>query len=258
LNIAKPNLFSDGPEGRVDHADPMPAPKLGMWLFLASEAMFFIGLLGSFIVLESAGSQHEVFIKSSAELSRILGWIGILFLIASSFLLRLNNTRGNSRWLAIAAAAGFLLLQFAQWHVLLTHRTCAVKMSGTTLAIDGYENLRKPTQLDRAKVMNLPDAFDAHSTTRADFPTLTQGAMTIQDGAFTRILQDVNYGPSRNNFFAMYFLLSAAHVLHLLAGIVAVLWFMLFTKGKLPDAVQIYWHFVNTVGVLSFLVLYFV
>ena len=41
--------------------------KLGMWLFLASEVMFFTGLLGSFIVLKFA--HPDVFHEEAAHLN---------------------------------------------------------------------------------------------------------------------------------------------------------------------------------------------
>jgi len=49
------------------HDESVPNPlgispvKFGMWLFLASEVMFFTGLLGSFIVLRIANPEkfHE-------------------------------------------------------------------------------------------------------------------------------------------------------------------------------------------------------
>ena len=35
----------------------IPSPKLGMWVFLTSEVMFFVGLLGAYIILR-AGMSH--------------------------------------------------------------------------------------------------------------------------------------------------------------------------------------------------------
>ena len=39
------------------HTAPVTAGKVAMWLFLATEVMFFTGLIGSYIVLR-AGSPH--------------------------------------------------------------------------------------------------------------------------------------------------------------------------------------------------------
>ena len=45
--------------------------------------------------------------------------------------------------------------------------------------------------------------------------------------------EDLTYGPSRNNFFACYFLFTAVHVLHLIAGMIALMWFMIKHKPVL-------------------------
>ena len=44
---------------RVRHA-PVTPGKVAMWLFLATEVMFFTGLIGSYIVLR-AGSTHDAY-----------------------------------------------------------------------------------------------------------------------------------------------------------------------------------------------------
>ena len=50
--------------------DPMPPGRLGLWLFLISEMMFFIGILASYVVLR-AGEQ-ELFRKHELALN---GWL---------------------------------------------------------------------------------------------------------------------------------------------------------------------------------------
>ena len=41
------------PDPVISHGDPTPPGKVGIWLFLASEIMFFIGILGTYIVIRS-------------------------------------------------------------------------------------------------------------------------------------------------------------------------------------------------------------
>jgi len=57
--------------------------KFGMWLFLASEVMFFTGLLGSYIVLRF--SQPEVFHEEAQHLNWMLAALNTVVLISSSF-----------------------------------------------------------------------------------------------------------------------------------------------------------------------------
>jgi cytochrome c oxidase subunit 3 len=237
--------FRDGPQGHDFFVDPMPAPKLGMWLFLASEMMFFIGLLGSFIVLESAGAQHQLFVNSSHVLSKVLGIAGVIMLLASSA--ALHQPRKLFHWIAVVCAVLFLIFQTLQWSLLKNHLTTVYRRSGSVYVSDGPGEDR---------TMPMPQPFDIHGVTPSDFRNTAQGDPLPKFNG--DIVEQVSYGPGRNNFFAMYFLMSTAHVLHLMAGILAVLWFMLIAKGKLPAPVQIYWHFVNAVGVIAFVVLYFV
>ncbi len=179
--------------------DVIDIPALGMWFFLAGEAMFFVGLLGSFVVLESAGGQHDIFVKSSDTLSRGCGITGVILLLISS--LALWRNRLVSHWIAAFSAIVFIIVQGLQWESLL-HR---------------------------------------------------------------------QYGPWRDNFFASYFLFSAAHGVHVMVGIGLLLGYMIRASGsseylrdrrgggnQLPVTVQMYWHFVNAIGVLGFFVLYFV
>jgi heme/copper-type cytochrome/quinol oxidase subunit 3 len=216
-----------------------------MWLSLASEAMFFITMLGAFIVLQSTAQQHELFVKSSQMLSVWIGIASAICLITSSIALLLD--RSLSKWVAITAAILFLLLQLHQQSALLDHHT-RLYWDASGLCLDDGSGLP-------SRQMPAPQPLDIHTITASDFDgaRLQFNSVTSAKG-----VQQWNYGPSRNNFFAAYFLMSSAHGLHVLAGVAAMLWYLLFRKGKLPAPLQNYWHFVNAVGVLGLAALYFV
>jgi len=230
----------------------MDIPSLGMWLFLASEAMFFIAMLGAFVVLKSTGQQHELFRRSSQMLS---GWIltlSVVMLALSSLMLQQRS--GLLPWIAVLMAIVFIMLLAGQWLVLLGHHTCVARLDGHAMVLDGSESVDSHTRVLNARSIALANGFDIHSTTASDFPGVRQYS-TVKD---QDVLLDLDYGPSRNNFFASYFLMSAAHGLHLIAGIAVLLWFLLFRGGKIPPALQNYWHFVNIVGIFGLAALYFV
>ena len=94
-------------------ATGIPSGKLGMWLFLASEVMFFTGLIGAYIVLRSApgwpgpeghlsvpigtantliliGSSVTIVLALAASLRErigaVRGWLGLTILLGASFL----------------------------------------------------------------------------------------------------------------------------------------------------------------------------
>jgi heme/copper-type cytochrome/quinol oxidase subunit 3 len=231
----------------VQKNDPeiIDVPSLGMWLFLASEAMFFIAMLGAFVVLQSTGQQHALFVKSSAMLSKFIGSLSAIFLILSS--VYLASTNSKLRWAALAGGLAFVCLQWVQWTLLLLNHTTVFRDSGRLMVSDG-----RPSHSHR---IDLPPSFDVHAVTASDFVGKPAGGWPKHTD---EILIDQDYGPSRNNFFASYFLMSAAHGLHVLAGVAALLWFMLFRRGKIPPALQNYWHFVNVVGIIGLAALYFV
>jgi len=72
---------------------PIPNGKLGMWLFLASEVMFFTGLIGAYIVLRMG---HPAWPGSEGHLNVWIGTVNTLILICSS----------TTIVLALAAAEG--------------------------------------------------------------------------------------------------------------------------------------------------------
>ena len=65
----------------VPTATGIPNGKLGMWVFLASEVMFFTGLIAAYIVLRLSNPQWP---GSEGHLSVLLGTINTLVLICSS------------------------------------------------------------------------------------------------------------------------------------------------------------------------------
>ena len=84
--------FRAGRELSLDHR------KLGVWLFLASEVMFFGGLIGTFLHYKATIPSPE-----SAELDTILVGINTFVLITSSLMVVLGLDaiqRGNRRGLA--------------------------------------------------------------------------------------------------------------------------------------------------------------
>jgi len=64
----------------------VPAAKLGMWLFLASEIMFFTGLISAYVVLRAG---HPAWPGSDGHLSVPIGTVNTLVLICSSMTMAL-------------------------------------------------------------------------------------------------------------------------------------------------------------------------
>ncbi len=77
------------------------------------------------------------------------------------------------------------------------------------------------------------------------------------------IVQDINYMPYKNIFFACYFTLTAVHGVHVLGGMIPL--FILLVqamRGKMfpkhTEYVGLYWHFVDLVWIFLFPLLYLI
>ena len=86
-------------------ATGVPNGKLGMWLFLASEIMFFTGLIGAYVVLRMSNPGWP---GPEGHLSKPLGTLNTLILIASS--VTIVRSLAASHRGSMPAARGWLLL----------------------------------------------------------------------------------------------------------------------------------------------------
>jgi cytochrome c oxidase subunit 3 len=86
------------------------AGTLGMWVFLATEILFFGGLFAAYTVYRLRFPKE--FAVASNELDLTLGFINTLVLICSSFTMATavyNAQRGNRKWLIFFLAATVIL-----------------------------------------------------------------------------------------------------------------------------------------------------
>ncbi len=92
----------------------VPNGKLGMWVFLASEVMFFTGLIGAFVVLRMS---HPQWPGAEGHLTVWIGTLNTLVLIASSTTIVLalaashEGALGRARlWLLATVLLGTIFL----------------------------------------------------------------------------------------------------------------------------------------------------
>ena len=231
--------------------DPMPAATLGMWLFLCGEAMFFAGLLTAFLVLQSSPAERALFVRSAAVVSRPLTVAAAVLLVASAATWWRAAATFRGQLTAAGLAVGFLAVQRVTLGLLLSHHTVVTP----TAVYDG----RVPA--DGASVVTgvrgpLPVGFDVNTTTPGDVRGTTGSFEVPRDD----VRVDADYGPSRNNYFACFFLVTAAHALHVVGGLIASAWLLVRTRRGTTTPLQrrtvtLYWQFVNGVGLLSLVVL---
>lgn len=279
------------PDPVTSHGDPTPPGKVGIWLFLASEIMFFLSILGSYIVLRAGA--HELFARQSMVLSKAWAGLNTMVLIFSSLTMALAvdaAQRGQPRkvWvcllLTLACAAGFLAVKYKEYHDKWIHFTVVARdPSAATIngqpqvfVYDGEEEIEKDGSVKlvgyRAP-MPTPrpgrSTFDIHLVSQYDVRQEAAADHLPADRPQTfhldpeNINTQVRYGPWKNVFFSSYFTLTGIHALHVIAGMIPLTILLLQSqRGKLFPAhteyVGIYWHFVDLVWIFLFPLLYLI
>jgi heme/copper-type cytochrome/quinol oxidase subunit 3 len=177
-------------------------PKLGIWLFLASEVMLFGSLFSAYVLLRTGAPtwpvQHEVLSVPLAALNTVVLIASSVTMVMAWASLKLNEF-GKGR--------GYLIATFL--------------LAGAFLVNKYFE-------------------YSEH---------LAHGA-----------------GPSHSTFDAIYFTLTGLHGIHIIGGMVVMLYFIgpgagLWKRNPEQFANRIeytglYWHFVDLVWIFLFPILY--
>lgn len=176
----------------------LSAARLGVWLFLVSEAMFFAGLIAAYLVLREGSS---AFGGHDGHLSLRLMAIATLILVLSSLCI----SRAT-----IAAKTGRDARVVASW----TRR--AILFGVLFLCFQAIE---------------------------------------------WRACVQAGIAPRTNLFWSSFFVLTGAHALHVVGGIVWLAWAWnsarLGVNGLRVELAEVYWHFVGLVWICLFALLYF-
>jgi len=121
--------------------------KFGMWVFLASEVMFFSSLIGGFLYYKL----RDGFEEAQEVLSLPLATVGTSVLIISSFAvvmaleaLQSNDRRVFRNWMLVVLllGVGFLSIQAFEWYELMNHDITAADLFGTAFYVTtGFHGL---------------------------------------------------------------------------------------------------------------------
>jgi len=169
------------PDPVTSHGDPTPPGKVAIWLFLASEIMFFIGLLATYIIFRSGSPR--IFADHAAGLNKVAAGTNTLVLIFSSLTMALavDAAQKGLRWRAViclaitlACATAFMGIKYIEYKDKFTHHTIVERTpDGKVWIYDGHlrEKVRDPktgaltaiklTHADRA-AMPADGPFDIH------------------------------------------------------------------------------------------------
>jgi cytochrome c oxidase subunit 3 len=220
------------------------AAKLGMWLFLAQEVLFFSGLFVAYGVFRV--NYPEAWEAGSAQLDRIIGGFNTCVLLISSFTAAMavrSAQLGDRKWtsynllITMVCAGAFLVIKYFEYKAKVDHGL----LPGDIQA-GGFSSI-----LAEYGVYFHPDLHHIHPW-RDDMTHVT--AMP----AMTHV------------FFGIYFVLTGLHGVHVAVGIGVIAWVWIrnqrgeFNKDYWTpvDIVALYWHLVDLVWIYLFPLLYLI
>ncbi len=208
------------------------ASNLGMWFFLATEVMFFSGMLAAYAIYRSLSP--EAFHLGSRHMHLWLGFANTLVLLTSSLTMALGvrasqlGRRNQVVWYLLATAVlgiAFLGVKAVEYTKEINHHLFPGKHF--VVPADDAEALMKVSATPEELHLNL--------------------------GRFQMM-------------FVLYFCLTAVHAFHMIVGIVIVLimaelmrrkWFSGHGTTQI-EVLGLYWHFVDVVWVFLYPLLYLI
>jgi cytochrome c oxidase subunit 3 len=268
----------------IGHGDPTPPGKVGIWLFLASEIMFFIAILGSYIVLRSAAP--ALFSKHAEALNKLLAGINTVVLILSSvtMYIAVDAAAKGARSRVIGGllvtflcACTFMVIKYFEYTAKFEHYTVVAReggsQAGPVYVYDGHIHEHDGHRTIKGYRAEVPKEFDIHLAAERDVhhwaaeqagkrPADLQ-PQEFEIPAKNQTAHEVNYGPWKNNFYAAYFTATGVHGVHVVGGMIPIAFLIIFAlRGRLlphhTEYVGLYWHFVDLVWIFLFPLLYLI
>ena len=270
------------PDPVMSHGDPTAPGKIAIWMFLASEIMFFIGILGTYIVLRSGSP--DLFSRHAAILSKVLAGTNTIVLILSSVTMYIavdaahkgdRNKTIVGLFITFLCACAFMGIKAKEYGDKFYHSTIVARISqGEPLQVfDGHvhkhEDGRRVLTGYKAAVpanfnINLISEGDVHALAARDAGVENLEEFKPKEYEIPdKISQEITYGPWKNVFYACYFTATGVHGVHVLGGMVPIAILMVHAlRGRLLPAhteyVGLYWHFVDLVWIFLFPLLYLI
>jgi cytochrome c oxidase subunit 3 len=234
--ITQGDAGSAGLSGRAPflaaHFESMEAQldtaKIGLWLFLASEVLFFGGLFAAYGVYRA--NHPELFRYAHHFLDWRLGALNTAVLIGSS----------------LSAAWSVRCAQLGQRRGLQVALLVTLALAGVFMAVKVLEYRHK---LQHG--IGWGAAYHPTPDVLAELPASVRA---------------VAAPPHLGTFFSIYFLMTGLHGIHVLAGMGLYLWLLRRTaRGHFGpayygpvDVVALYWHLVDMIWIFLFPLFYLI
>ncbi|MEY4821344.1 MAG: Cytochrome c oxidase subunit 3 [Planctomycetota bacterium] len=279
-------------------AQQFDSGKLGMWVFLATEVLFFGALFVMYAILRFKDPQ--VFSYASQYLDTILGGVNTCVLILSSLTMAVGvraaqtNKKGLLSIclaLTLAGAIGFLVIKYFEY----THKfhenlkwgqafyqpvneadAAAVKVEqkpieNPVLAIASPNPsagavpvaMTALPPVDKSAIL-APSSGPGGVATTAMLVASTEPAHIHHSGEAH--LLDPALPPNTHRFFAIYYIMTGLHGIHVVIGVGVISWLLIGSlRGRYNsdyyapvDFVGLYWHVVDLVWIFLFPLFYLI
>jgi cytochrome c oxidase subunit 3 len=261
---------------------PLSNGKLAIWLFLATEIMFFSGLIGAYIVARFGTTTWPT--PKQLHLVEWMGAVNTFVLICSSVSVVLAHKALAHK--QVSQAVTCIVVTFLLGGVFLVIKGFEYHAKFDHLFVPGqiYESVSDALKQGIAMRVN---SFDTPSAA-ADDPVL-KAARTLEDGlnngdypkrkdqlaAYRKFWHDHEHEvehqfpevlPNGNLWASFYFTMTGFHALHVVGGLVMfAVMLVRAVLGKFgPDQLAfveyagLYWHFVDIVWIFLFPLLYLI
>jgi cytochrome c oxidase subunit 3 len=234
------------------------AARLGMWIFLVTEILFFGGLFCAYGVYRA--NRPEVFVDGHHFLETPLGTLNTVVLIFSSLMM------------ALAVRAAQLGRRPALVGLLAVTLLCGLVFLG----VKGFEYRQKwdhrlvPGQARIEYWFSLaPEAEDQSEAPRKQFqPDREYVQHRLEEAGYEGLSEDQLDERIDNlrSFMGVYFALTGLHALHVLIGLGVILGLLVGAlRGRFGsqrftpvDLVGLYWHLVDMIWIYLFPLLYLI
>lgn len=234
MSVEAPGKSEAGVESVLGHhfddiGQQRDAAKLGIWLFMITEILFFGGLFLAYTVYRAVWYPDE-FKAASSHLNVLIATINSVLLLASSLTITLaiGYVRAGSRkaatfCLGMTCLLGILFLCFKGREYYLDYKEDLIPWSAT----------------------------------------FGQGEVDLTEGATSADEAKAKLQRSRI-FFMAYFCMTGVHVIHMIVGIGLVGWIWWECRRGLlhserfmkVEVISLYWHFVDLVWIFLMPLLY--
>ncbi len=276
--------------------------KLGMWLFLVTEILFFGGLFCAYVVYRV--NHPEVFVFGHHFLDKTLGAVNTVVLICSSLTMAWAVRAAQLKQrtilmlmlvLSFVLAGTFLGVKYVEyshkWHhgLLWASRYAP---DAHILAEAGFEVPEAHVEeavSERAEGAPAGETIPAIEALPVDETTPETPLDEVADPEISKIgpaaagpaglatagdrasaeaeRHAVSVDPANaRTFFSVYFLMTGLHGIHVILGMIAMLWLMKLTfQGAFDgghytkvDNIALYWHVVDLIWIYLFLLMYLI